>query len=782
MFGRLSMGLCWPTRGTIMLYSLLITSSATVCVLLAAWGYRQRAIRGALVFSSMMLGVAAWSLGCALELINTSLPAKVFWAKLEYVGIVSVPVIWLVFALAYIGHDRWLTRRRLALLFAPALATLALVWTNEAHHLIWRTVELVPRGDLVGWQASYGAGFWVFTLYSYTLLLVGTALLVRFALLSSDLYRSQSWGIVVATVVPWLGNLIYNSGLNPLPGIELAPLTFALTGVVFALVVFRWQLLDIMPVAHDCVFESIGDAVLVLDPGRRVVAANGEARRVAGLAGAALVGRALEQALERQPALRGLIEQALERGPAAALQEIGLEVEGHPTTYHLQIAPLQRWSGALGGSLVVLHDITPTKQAEQELRRARDAAEAASLAKSTFLATMSHELRTPLTSVMGFSQLLSRDPEVSAEQRECLEIINRSGEHLLTLINDVLDMAKIEAGQMQVLEMPVDLRALLEDLRDLFALRSGRKGLALEVGLAGDLPQRIWADERRLRQVLINLLGNAVKFTERGVVRLWVQAEPAQPGQAGPRCRFLVEDTGVGIAGQQLEQIFEPFCQVADGQTIREGTGLGLTISRGFARMMGGDLSVESRQGQGSCFTLELPLRAVVESRAPGAKAEELVVGLETGSPPCRMLVVDDNPDIRRLLVRLLAPLGFELREAADGAEALALAQSWPPHLVWMDLHMPLLNGAETARRMKAELSPAPVVIALTASIVADEHSAAQAAGCDDLLCKPVRPRQLLETAQRWLGLRYRYAPADSLAAPAPAVFEAGLDVAAGSR
>ncbi|GAB4198067.1 MAG: hypothetical protein OHK0022_16910 [Roseiflexaceae bacterium] len=741
-----------------MLYSLVICCSGLVCALLAAWAWHQRSTRGAVPFTLLMLGVSAWSLGYAMELVSVTLPAKIFWSKVEYVGIVTVPVAWVVFALRYVGRDHWLKRHVIGLMALPSLLTLALVWTNEAHGLIWERVQLVPIGALIGWKASYGAGFWLFTAYSYVLLLIGTVQLVRLALRSPDLYRSQAWGIVIATVVPWMGNLIYNAGVMPL-GIELAPFSFALTGAVFVLAVFRWQLLELMPVAHDLVFESMSDAVLVLDASQRIIAVNAEGCRLVGLPRAALIGLPVARALHSRPALLAHIQCTLAAGADGAA-EAELDLEELQRSYQVRISPLQRWSGTVGGTLVVLNDITPIKRAEQELRRARDAAEAANLAKSTFLATMSHELRTPLTAMMGFSQVLGYDARLSTDQREYLGIISRNGEHLLTLINDVLDIAKVESGRMTLAEAVVDLPALVEDICDMFRLRLHNKGVALHVLYGEDVPARVRVDDRKLRQVLINLLGNAAKFTAQGSITLRIAAQerPDQPDV--PLVLFVVEDTGPGIAPEHQERIFEPFSQAPEGSAMHEGTGLGLTISRAFARLMGGDLTVESTLGQGSRFTLAAPLALVQEPQVITEQSEgaRRVVGLAPGSQPCRLLVVDDRADLRRLMVALLAPLGFELREAANGLAALAIARDWRPHLVWMDLHMPHLDGSSSARQLKAELQPAPAVVALTASISAADHIAALRAGCDELLCKPVRLDQLLNTIQRHLGVRYVYA------------------------
>ena len=431
----------------------------------------------------------------------------------------------------------------------------------------------------------------------------------------------------------------------------------------------------------------------------------------------------------------------------------------------------------------VLERTQELREAMQELERAKVAAEAASQAKSTFLAKMSHEFRTPLNAILGFTQIMVRDRRLPADQQEDLQIIQRSSEHLLGLINDVLEMSKIEAGRTALNQRAFDLHRLLEGLEEMFALRAESKGVALALELGPEVPRYIRGDDGKLRQVLMNLLGNAVKFTEQGHVLLTVHAAFAPDGR-GAVVSFAVQDTGSGIPSQELDHLFVPFGQTSSGRLSQEGTGLGLAISQQFVRLMGGEIGVRSEPGIGSTFEFELPVGTAGVADLEAPPPSQRVVGLEPGQPVYRMLAVDDQEVNRRLLCRLFEPVGFEVRQAANGQEALEIWQSWEPHLIWMDMRMPVMDGYEATRRIKATTrGMATIVIALTASALEEDRAVILSEGCDDYMRKPFREEDLFAAIAKHLGVRYVYEAVGSEAATgaedakwriAPAVDEAG--------
>jgi signal transduction histidine kinase/DNA-binding response OmpR family regulator len=399
-----------------------------------------------------------------------------------------------------------------------------------------------------------------------------------------------------------------------------------------------------------------------------------------------------------------------------------------------------------------------TAHAEAAHHKALAAAEAqASQAKSAFVSNMSHELRSPLNVVLGFTQLLMRERDLPEGARHDLAAIYNSGHHLYTLINQVLDISKIEAGRMTLNESEFDLYALLDELVEMLDRGAQQKGLKLTVENAPDVPQQLRADALKLRQVLINLLNNALKFTEQGSVSLQVSVQRRQEGKCV--LQFAVSDTGAGIAEDELHQLGQAFVQAQAGRLAREGTGLGLAISSGFVQLMGGALQISSQPGQGTTIAFALPVHVVERTAmAPAIDQGRRVVGLAPGQPCYRLLVVDDSEDNRQLLVRLLVSIGFEVRAADNGEQAVALWKAWQPHLIWMDIRMPVMSGREATRCIKAEPEGQnTIIIALTASTFAQEEEQMRADGCDGFVRKPFREQELFDLLQQHLGVQFVY-------------------------
>ncbi|HEY5624995.1 MAG TPA: histidine kinase N-terminal 7TM domain-containing protein [Dehalococcoidia bacterium] len=721
------------------IYLLLLLLSAGFLGLLGAYAWRHRQGHvGAVSFASLMATGALWAIGVALELVSAGLSAKYFWFRVAFIGIACGPVFWFAFAAQYTGKGRWLEGRRGALIAAIPLVTVLLAWTNEGHELLWKLANVTTPVGLLGYEQ--GRWFSVHLAYSYALMLAGTALILEALVRSPERYRGQATGLIVGVGAPWVVNALFQVGIMPIEDLDLTPCTFAITGAAFASSIFRYRMLNIVPVAHDAVIRSLRDPVVVLDSRRTVVDVNPSASRLFGCSADELVGVTSEEALRKWP---GVLAQL--HDPGDVEREVAIAFNGTEHPYTLRLATLRdrvgrpsgrlihlqdiekhkrtEWAlheteqsfyavvegmrsdayfeadlygkftyvnnafcalvgcpkdqvvgssfqqfvdaksleqilryvqrvyqreagpeaiefrfrkndgssgvgeasislvhknGELAGTRGIARDVTERKRAEEALQRAKETAEEASRAKSAFLANVSHELRTPLTAVLGFAKVIKKrltaqiipnvtldDPKTRRavqQVEENLDIVVTESKRLTRLINDVLDVTKIEAGHTDWDMQPVAVRELTDRAVEAARPLCEQKGLELRTEV-GDALDHVVGDAERLTQVLTNLIGNAIKFTDAGQVT-------CRARQAGDEIVVAVSDTGVGIAEKDQNAVFEYFFQVGDTLTEKpSGTGLGLPICKQIVERHGGRIWVESEVGKGSTFSFSLPVR-----------------------------------------------------------------------------------------------------------------------------------------------------------------------------
>ncbi len=527
-------------------------------------------------------------------------------------------------------------------------------------------------------------------------------------------------------------------------------------------------------VVFDQAFQFIG----VLSTDGMVLQVNQTALQFAGVSEDAVLGKPFWEtpwwahSTELQQRLRAAVQQAAE-GELVRFEATHTKADGAVHCIDFSLKPVTDTEGRVFQLITEGRDITERKQAEEELLRykehleetvqqrtdelrlARDAADLANTAKSVFLANMSHELRTPLNAILGFSQLMHKDRSLSASQRENLEIINNSGDHLLRLINDVLEIAKIEAGKLQLEIATFDLQELVREVSDMMRLLAQQKGLQLDLDQSSEIPRFIKGDEARLRQILINLVSNAVKFTEQGGVTIRLRSRQ----NAHHHLLIEVEDSGSGISKKDQQLLFHPFEQLSTGAS-KEGTGLGLTIVQRIVQLMGGKVSIESELGKGSLFRVELPLEEVDKAETPQLNERRYreISGLAPGQPHYRILIAEDQRENQLLLSKLMTDLGLETKVVENGEECVQLFKKWKPDLIWMDRRMPVMDGVEATRRIRELPSGDKVkIVAVTASALKDNEIELRAMGMDDYISKPYHLDEIYDCLESQLGLNTLY-------------------------
>ena len=615
-------------------YVFPVFAAAVISVWLALAAWRRRPTPGATPFSLLMLSVAQWSLAYALELASPDLATKLFWDNIGWLGAVSAPGAWLAFALQYSGRSKWLTRRNVIILALEPLITLLLVWTNGLHGLINNAVSLNTGGPFSSLAFTYGAWFWVNVAYSYLLLLLGTLLissLIQTLMRSATLYRGQAGALLVAVAAPWIANAITIFGWNPFPRLDLTPFAFTVTGLAMASSLFRFRLLDILPIAREVVLENMSDAVLVLDEQNRILDLNPAAQRVLGSAVTELVGLPAAQVFSDWPLDKRYYDMTEVR------KEIVVDAGEDERCFDLHISPLYQRNGrfTITGRLVILSDITKRKQVEKSLRESHELylheqelrrQEAEQLyqhlqnahqrlrdldqLKDQFLVTASHELRTPLTSVQGYLELLAEFQDLlpAEQRREFLQKARRSCDELVVLLGNVMDVGRleVEAGLNPADLERVSVQDILQSVINLIEPHVAQEQREVLLHIPPHLC--VQADAGRLRQVVLNISMNALKYSP---PQTPITFSARVAGYSNSEVIISLTDRGNGIAPEDQALVFQRFVRLErDMNSPVRGSGLGLFISKRLIEVMGGKIWIESKgiPGEGSTFHIQLPM------------------------------------------------------------------------------------------------------------------------------------------------------------------------------
>jgi PAS domain S-box-containing protein len=708
-------------------YILPLLAAALTSAWVAVYAWNRRSNTGAFALTLLAGAVTEWSIGYALEIAGADLSTKVLWGKIQYLGIVLVPLMWLGFAFHHANQAKWLTSPTLVLLAIIPTITFMLVITTERHGLVWSKTGISETGSFSALDVSYGLWFWVHTAYSYILLMIGTVIVIRSIGRMNGIYRGQAAVLLIAVMTPWIGNALYLSGISPIPKLDLTPFAFTVTVVAFTWGIFGFQLVDLSPIARATVVDEMEAGMIVVDMANRIVDINPSALKTIGLGSSQVLGRKAADVLSAWPELTDKYSQVME-----ATDEISIGEGTEQRWYELQLSPLhdvrkgqvgraitvtnitarkraemlliesqvryrqivesagdiiyrtdangrftyanpialrlmgfasqaevtgrhylelaaprlrrelkrfydrqflsgikntyyefaaittdghEIWLGQnvqtieennrIVGFQAVARDITELKRTQADLALARDQALEASRLKSQLLTKVSHELRTPLGGILGFAELLNINAfgRLDEKQKNAVVQIIDSTNYLTKLVNELLDEAQIESKTLRLFTDQFFPARLLQTVEKGMSVLVERKGLELETRLDPELPRMLYGDEQRLEQILINLVGNAIKFTTRGKIQINLYKHDAE------LWGIKVTDSGSGIPRDALNYIFEPFRQVNPSTTFENrGTGLGLSITKQLVELMDGTIQVESETGIGSTFTILLPI------------------------------------------------------------------------------------------------------------------------------------------------------------------------------
>ena len=573
-------------------YVIILVGSSIVSCLLLFRIWTLRSTPGAYGLMISVASVAEWSLTYIMEITQTELAEKIFWAKLEFLGISFVAIGMFIFAMYFSGRGAWLNYPRAILLLTPAFLGFILALTNESHHQIWTDIRFtngLPFGPL---DLTHGLGFFLLTAYLYVLLLLTTISFLQVAIRRQGLYSYQARIMLAGMFFPWAANLVYIGGLSPFPTVDLTPLALTFANVAISISFLRYRFMDIQPVAHSSVFNAIEDGVIVLDYKERIADINPVGTFIFQDKGN-LLGREIGSLF---PSWN---EWKSENPAGEVKQEVALELGADKLTFSLRTTSLSDRNGKRTGRVLLISDIT-------EIKRAQEQSMEASRLKTQLLASVGHDLRAPLSAIVGYAEMMHDGSlgKVTADQEKASAEILDSANQLLSFINNLVGQAQIETGKVVLREFPFDVGEIIGPLMSTLNFHAHKKGLLFTQHIDPGLPLKIIGDQFWLRQIVLNLVNNAVKFTEKGTVAVRFLRH-------GENCWAIqVTDTGIGIPVEARKRVFEAFEQVKNPEMLKQsGFGLGLSIVAQLASIMNGTIELESEINRGSKFMVVLPLK-----------------------------------------------------------------------------------------------------------------------------------------------------------------------------
>ena len=836
-------------------YSVFFLTTSLVSFFVAFLAWQRRSVKGAIELAWLMIAAATGAFFIIFETAAPTTTEKIFWAKLEYIGGLTTPVLYLIFVLRFIGKDKFITLRNVILLFVVPAITLIFTLTNEKHYLIWSGFSAIS-GKTNLMEYYHGTGFWIgYIAYCYLMLFLASVSLIVFIINHSKSFRSQGWIVLTGGLFPWLVSVICLTVGSPVKGLDMAPVSIILSGILAAYAIFYFHFLDLVPVARETLVEILPDGIVALDGQDRIQDINEAALEFLGIKNKNVIGLPVEssgatttpllnviidrhaydkvairianaiktysiikQPIRNQTGSRLVVirdisnnqraESALlesENQKAAILkaipdllvvfnkngdyldvynenesrlivnlgtligknisdlfpQEVAKEAIGAlkkslltrevvPFSYSLNInGKMEFFEARLFPTsddkvLAIVRDITDLKDTEAQLIKAKEQAEESDTLKSAFLANMSHEIRTPMNGILGFTELLREADLTEQHRKEYLDIIKMSGDRLINIINDIIDISKIESKQMKVYISNTDINEQIEAIYNFFKPEAEAKGIHLSYMHTLSSEQAvIKTDCEKIFAILTNLVKNAIKFTLKGSIEIGYKVKDKL-------LEFYVKDTGMGINPEHKEIIFERFRQGTESLTRNyEGTGLGLSISKAYTEMLNGKIWFESEQGKGSVFYFTIPLHNdqvsanLISKVALGKQEVRNIKRLE-------ILIAEDDETSQMYITKLVEPFGKKILKAKTGAEAVSACIINPDiDLILMDIKMPGMDGIEATRRIR-EFNNEVIIIAQTAFGLKGDKERILEAGCNDYISKPVDSTLLVQLLQKY--------------------------------
>jgi signal transduction histidine kinase len=825
------------------IYSVLFLATSMVSFFVAFLAWQRRSVKGASELAWLMIAAGIGAFWIIFETAAHTMTEKIFWSKLEYIGGIATPVLYLIFVIRFTGKDKLISGKKILFLFIVPLITLALTITNEKHNLIWTGFSAISmKTNLM--EYYHGIGFWIgYIAYTYVLLFLAAIYLLEFIIHQKKTFRFQGLVVLIGGLLPWFLSIIYLSGINPVTGLDLAPVSIVISGILAAYAIFNIRFLDLVPVARETLVETLPDGILALDEMNRILDINEAAFSFLGIRNRNILGLRVEssgasrtllvnavikqepvdeieieslseysifsilkQPIKNQPGSRLVIirditahkkaEKALlesENQKAAILKAIpdllfvfnekgeyldvytendsklilpkenligktisdlfppdiakgasdailksfqtrelvqfsySIDIKGRTEFYEARIV-----HSSEGKVLAIVRDISENKRVEMELIKAKEKAEESDHLKSAFLSNMSHEIRTPMNGILGFTELLKIPDLTGEQQQEYIRAIRKSGNRLLSIINDIIDISKIESEQIKITLSETNLNELIEYLCAFFKPEAEQKGL--QIIIKNPLPENeamITTDKIKLSAILTNLIKNAIKFTYDGYIEFGYENKDKY-------FEFYVKDTGTGISQEQKEYIFERFRQGSESFNRNyEGAGLGLSISKAYVEMLGGRIWIESNQGKGSVFCFTIPSDSVKSSKT-------IVPATVTDKPEekhplsLKIMIAEDDEASEMLLSSAVRVFGKAVIKVRNGIDAVEACRDNPDlDLILMDIKMPKMDGYEATRQIR-RFNKDVIIIAQTAYALTGDKETALEAGCNDYIAKPI--------------------------------------------